>query len=1298
MSNAYDVIVVGGGHNGLVAAGYLAKHGLRTVVLEKRHVVGGAAISERPFGPDYTVTALSYVVSLLPPSLVRDLELDQHGYHVYPQGPYFAPRRDGQYLQLPSDRARRREQIEKFSSKDADAIEVWDRKLDELARILGPLLGDIPPKVGSRRPKDLVQQALLLRRLKDVDTRKAVDITRLLTSSIADLVEDHFESDAMQAVLSVSGVIGTWAGPRSAGTAYVMLHHHLGGLGEAENGQSGDGRTGAWGFPRGGMGAVTGALAAAAQSFGAEIRTEAGVAQISTTAGAATGVVLESGDVLTASTVITTAHPQISFLQLLDRRDLPADFVEEIETWKSRSGTVKVNLAVDRLPEFASKPGYDPEVHGGTIVVAESMNDIETAFQEAVTGKPATLPFADICIPSVFDDSLAPEGQHIVSMFTQWVPHTWNSEPHQAELDAYADRLVARMDDVAPGLRRLGAAPPGDRPVHDGARVRPGRRQHLPRRADRRAAVPRPTGRRLRRPADPDPRAVPGRLGHAWRRRRHRCTRPQRRQAGARGPQAVGAQASHRAEGLTSVGRLQAALPREHYVDPQTWQVERERVLTRSWTCAGRLHDLGLTTPGRLAVVVVHGESVLLTVAKDGCVHAHFNVCRHRGSQLVMVEPGTELPAPGKSWALRCPYHSWTYDLDGSLRYAPHTEDVDDFDPAEFSLHRVGVEVWGGFVWLNLDPAGVRSLLDELGPIPDRLRRYPLDSLVVGHRMVYAVAANWKLIAENYNECYHCGPVHPELVQLVPAFGGGGQDIDWDGGVPHREGAWTFTASGTSDRTRFPDLDADERERHKGELVYPNLLLSLSPDHVAAFLLESMAVDRTRVTCDLLFAPDEVARPSFDPSDAADFWDVVNRQDWAICASVQRGMTSRAYQAGLVRADGGRLARHPSLAAPAAGGLMAERHEYAVVGLGALGSATAWQLARRGASVVGLERFALGHDRGASHDSSRILRHSYHTPDYVRLTFEAYDDWATLEADAGESFVTVTGGLDLFPPGCAIPPDDYTSSMTACSVPYSILDTAAVSDHWPQLSLPDGTTAVHQERTAIVPAARGTAAMQLQAVARGAVLRSESPVTAVRDLGTSGLEVEAGGVTYLVRRLVVTADAWSNDVLRHLGLELPLTVTQEQVTYFTPPRPQDFAPDRFPVWIWMDEPSFYGFPTYGEATVKAAQDCGGPVVTGDDRSFEPDDERCKLLADFMTQTFPGSGPVTRSKTCLYTLTPDRDFVLGPVPGHESVVVGAGPRTASSSRRRSGGCSPTSRAPASAVHPSTSRRSGSTVRR
>jgi phytoene dehydrogenase-like protein len=442
--SSYDVIVVGGGHNGLVAAAYLARAGLRTVVCEAREVVGGAAVTEHPFGPDYAVTTLSYVVSLLPPTLVADLRLDRHGYHVYPQGPYFAPYPDGRYLQLPDDVGRRREQIAKFSDKDAVAIDAWDAWMADLARVLGPLLGDIPPRLGSRRPADLLGQLKLLRRLKGLDVRRSVEATRLFTMSISDLLDEFFTSDEVKGLLSVSGIIGAWAGPRSAGTAYVMAHHHIGDLG--------DGRTGAWGFPRGGMGGVTQAMASAARSFGAELRTSSGVAQIRTAGGVATGVVLASGEELTAPVVVTTTHPAISFLRLVDRAALPPDFVSDIERWRSRSGVVKVNLAVDRLPDFASKPGFDPEVHGGTIVLADSADELEDAFQDAVGGRASARPMADICIPSVFDDSLAPAGHHVISMFTQWVPHEWSTQPQTAELATYADRVVARMDEVAPGF------------------------------------------------------------------------------------------------------------------------------------------------------------------------------------------------------------------------------------------------------------------------------------------------------------------------------------------------------------------------------------------------------------------------------------------------------------------------------------------------------------------------------------------------------------------------------------------------------------------------------------------------------------------------------------------------------------------------------------------------------------------------------------------------------------------------------------------------------------------------------
>jgi phytoene dehydrogenase-like protein len=403
-------------------------------------------VSEHPFGPDYTVTSLSYVVSLLPADLVGDLRLERHGYHVYPQGCYFAPRADGRYLRLPEDPKERHEEIAKFSASDADNYESYQAKMASVAAILGPLLTQIPPKLGSRKPADLLGQLGLLRHLRKVDTRLAVDITRLLTGSIADLLDAYFESDALRGLLSVSGVIGMWAGPRSAGTGYVTLHHHIGDV---------DGQAGAWGFPRGGMGGVTAALAASARSFGAEIRTGAEVTGITTSGGRATGVLLASGEQVAAATVVTTLHPKLSFLRLLDPAVLPHDFVADITGWQSRSGTVKINLALDRLPAFASHPDFDPQVHGGTIVLAESLDDIESAFTEAVAGRPSALPFADICIPSVFDDSLAPAGKHVMSLFTQWVPCGYADEPDDGELARYADRVIARMEAVAPGFTDL---------------------------------------------------------------------------------------------------------------------------------------------------------------------------------------------------------------------------------------------------------------------------------------------------------------------------------------------------------------------------------------------------------------------------------------------------------------------------------------------------------------------------------------------------------------------------------------------------------------------------------------------------------------------------------------------------------------------------------------------------------------------------------------------------------------------------------------------------------------------------
>lgn len=338
---------------------------------------------------------------------------------------------------------------------------------------------------------------------------------------------------------------------------------------------------------------------------------------------------------------------------------------------------------------------------------------------------------------------------------------------------------------------------------------------------------------------------------------------------------------------------------------------------------------------------------------------------------------------------------------------------------------------------------------------------------------------------------------------------------------------------------------------------------------------------------------------------------------------------------------------------------MTERYDVVVVGLGALGSATCWELARRGRSVLGLERFALGHDRGASHDTSRILRHSYHTPGYVRLTQEAYADWARLEADSGEQLVTRVGGLDLFPEGGAIPIDDYTASLEEVGVDFELLDVSDVRRRWPQLQLPPGTVTLHQADAAIVPAGPGTRVMQRRAEAHGARLRDHVQVLTVDDRGPLGIVVHTDDGKVECDAVVVAADAWVNDVVEGLGLRVPVETTLEQVTYFAPDDPAVLAPGRLPLWIWMDDPCFYGFPTYGEPTVKAAEDCGGPVVDPEHRTHEVDPAMEQRLADHMARMLPAAGRPVRSLRCQYTLTPDRDFVVSTVPDHERVVVGLG---------------------------------------
>ena len=452
-ANRYDAIVIGGGHNGLVAAAYLAKHGARTVVLEKRHKTGGAADTSEPWPdelPGVKVNTLSYTMSLMPPSLRRELQLERFGFKLLPLGQGYLPMPGGGSIVQSDDDAKTYESIARLSKHDADAYGPFYEWIGRIADIMGPLLMQTPPNLGSRKPKDIKDVAQLGWALrKQVDQQTVADITRLFTMSATDLLDRWFESPQMMGFMAVNGIIGTWAGPDAPGTAYVMMHHSVGDIG--------DGEVAAWGFMEGGMGAVAKACEDSARFFGAEIRVNAPVATIQTAGGRARGVTLENGEELLAPVIVTSCHPKITFLQQLDTNDLPDAFVHDIEHWKTRSGTVKVNLAIDRLPTFTADPEFDPEIHGGAIQLLDDGDQLEEAFQDARFGQAARRPFSDTEIPSVVDTTLTPEGSnvHTVSMFTQWVPAEWadDEDDHAAELDAYADRLIERFDLIAPGFK-----------------------------------------------------------------------------------------------------------------------------------------------------------------------------------------------------------------------------------------------------------------------------------------------------------------------------------------------------------------------------------------------------------------------------------------------------------------------------------------------------------------------------------------------------------------------------------------------------------------------------------------------------------------------------------------------------------------------------------------------------------------------------------------------------------------------------------------------------------------------------
>jgi phytoene dehydrogenase-like protein len=449
-TNTYDVIVIGGGHNGLISAGFFAKAGARTVVLEARDRTGGAADTSSPWPdhPDFKVSTYSYVMSLMPPTIIRELQLARHGYNVVPFGPYYQAYPDGRAIKIyADDAAKSYESIAQFSKKDADTMPVWEAWLKNVADVLGPLLLQVPPKVGSMAPRDLLDMARTAWKTRKLGVRGVGDVTRLFTMSVSDLLNGWFESDEVKGMLAVNGIIGTWAGPDEPGTAYVMLHHSIGDVG--------DGHLGSWGYQQGGMGAVSAACRRAAESFGAEVRTNARVKRILTNNGRFVGVALENGEELRAPTGVTTIHPKIAFLDLVDRTQLPEPFVTDIENWKTRSGVVKINVAIGELPDFIADPGTNQQDHHtGSVELCFTPQYAEEAFQEAhMQHKASTRPFVDGVIPTTLDKELMPEGVHFFSMYTQWAPHEWSKEPHREELEQYADRIFDIYTELAPNFK-----------------------------------------------------------------------------------------------------------------------------------------------------------------------------------------------------------------------------------------------------------------------------------------------------------------------------------------------------------------------------------------------------------------------------------------------------------------------------------------------------------------------------------------------------------------------------------------------------------------------------------------------------------------------------------------------------------------------------------------------------------------------------------------------------------------------------------------------------------------------------